>query len=317
MTEITIPLNKLVTWTGNVRKTAKLDGIDELAASIAAHGLLQSLVVRKTSRGRFAVIAGERRRQALSRLAETGKLEADHPVSCRVIEAEADATEISLTENVMRVAMHPADQFEAFRSLIDSGATIAEVAARLGTSGLTVTRRMKLGRVSPALLDLYRAGKMGLEQVQAFAMSDDHAAQERVWAEISAYYHQSPQQIRQMLTAGEIPASDKRVRFVTLDAYEAAGGTVRRDLFDDRSSGYLVDAALLDQLVAAKLAEARDTIAAEGWKWAESRIEFDWQDRQKFEQLVAEAVPLSAEDSDECDRLDAELAELTDSEPRP
>jgi len=52
-----IPLNKLVAWDGNVRKTAS-NGIDELAASIAAHGLLQSLVVRKHGRGKFAVVAG-------------------------------------------------------------------------------------------------------------------------------------------------------------------------------------------------------------------------------------------------------------------
>lgn len=314
MTENTIPLNKLVTWTGNVRKTAKHDGIDELAASIAAHGLLQSLVVRKTSRGRFAVVAGERRRQAMARLAEAGQLEADHPVSCRIVDAEADATEISLTENVMRMAMHPADQFEAFRTLIDAGAPAADVAVRFGTSEITVTRRMKLGRVSPALLDLYRDGKMGLEQVQAFAISDDHAAQERVWSEIGAYYNQSPHQIRQMLTTGEIPASDKRARFVTVEAYEAAGGTVRRDLFDDRGSGYIVDVALLDQLVTGKLTEAQDAIAAEGWKWIEIRTEFDWQERERFRQLEAEPVPLSAEDSDESNRLEDELSDLTDAD---
>lgn len=47
----TITLSKLVPWDGNVRKTGASDGIEELAASIAAHGLLQSLVVRKVERG--------------------------------------------------------------------------------------------------------------------------------------------------------------------------------------------------------------------------------------------------------------------------
>ena len=69
MTDL-IALNKLVASTDNARKTGIADGIEELAASIAAHGLLQSLVVRKTSRGKFAVIAGQRRRMALSLLAE-------------------------------------------------------------------------------------------------------------------------------------------------------------------------------------------------------------------------------------------------------
>jgi len=61
----TIALNKLTSWSGNVRKTGASEGIDELASSIAAHGLLQSLVVRKATRGKFAVVAGQRRLLAL------------------------------------------------------------------------------------------------------------------------------------------------------------------------------------------------------------------------------------------------------------
>jgi ParB family chromosome partitioning protein len=56
----TIALNKLLPWAGNVRKTDADKGIGELAASIAAHGLLQSLVVRKDKRGKYAVVAGRR-----------------------------------------------------------------------------------------------------------------------------------------------------------------------------------------------------------------------------------------------------------------
>ena len=65
MTDITsIPLNKLAAWSGNVRKTAGADtALAELAASIAAHGLLQSLVVRKGKKGSYAVVAGGRRRR--------------------------------------------------------------------------------------------------------------------------------------------------------------------------------------------------------------------------------------------------------------
>src|SRR5579863_6425219 len=119
MTEtIAIPLNRLLAWQGNVRKTDPDKGIDELAASIAAHGLLQSLVVRKDKRGKFAVVAGGRRLLALQALAEAGTVTADHPVPCSVIGRDADATEISLAENVQREAMHPADEFEAFKALI-------------------------------------------------------------------------------------------------------------------------------------------------------------------------------------------------------
>ncbi len=55
----TIPLDQLIPAKANVRKTGGRDGIEELAASIAAHGLLTSLTVRKAARGKFAVIAGQ------------------------------------------------------------------------------------------------------------------------------------------------------------------------------------------------------------------------------------------------------------------
>ena len=115
----TVPLNKLVSAKTNARKTGAKDGIEELAASIAAHGLLTSLTVRPSARGKFAVIAEQRRYLALSMLAARNQIPADHPVLCQVCERDADATEIGLAENVVRLAMHPSDQFEAFRNLID------------------------------------------------------------------------------------------------------------------------------------------------------------------------------------------------------
>src|ERR1039458_8099820 len=98
MTDTTsIPLNKLTAWNGNVRKTAGADtSFAELAASIAAHGLLQSLVVRKDKKGKLCVVAGCRRLQALQQLADSGSIEADYAVPCQVIASDADATEISL-----------------------------------------------------------------------------------------------------------------------------------------------------------------------------------------------------------------------------
>jgi ParB family transcriptional regulator, chromosome partitioning protein len=301
MTDL-IALNKLVASTDNARKTGIAEGLEELAASIAAHGLLQSLVVRKTSRGKFAVIAGQRRHMALSMLAEQGRIPADMPIACKVLSKESDAAEISLAENVVRVPMHPADQFEAFRALIDNGAGIADVAARFGVTESLVVRRMKLGRVSPALLSVYREGRMSLEQLQAFTVSDDHAAQERVWQEGARY----PDSIRATLTEGEIPSTDKRVRFVGLETYEGVGGEVRRDLFDTDDSGYILDAHLLQKLTHDKLAEAVAAVTAEGWQWVELRDSFDWQERSQFSQHH-ELTPLPADQQAVYDGLIAEL----------
>src|SRR6202035_4465997 len=63
MTDTTsIPLNKLADWDGKASKTSGADtALAELPASIAAHGLLQSLVVRNGKKGKFGVVAGGRR----------------------------------------------------------------------------------------------------------------------------------------------------------------------------------------------------------------------------------------------------------------
>jgi hypothetical protein len=79
--------------------------------------------------------------------------------------------------------MHPADQFEAFRELIDAGSTPADIAARFGISEVAVKKLLKLARVSPVVFEAYRSGTLTLAEVQAFAVSDDHAAQERVLAD--------------------------------------------------------------------------------------------------------------------------------------
>jgi hypothetical protein len=69
-----IPLNKLVAWNGNVRKTAGSDtGLAELAASIAAHGLINNLVVLPEKNGVHAVVTGGRRLAAHQILVKTGQ----------------------------------------------------------------------------------------------------------------------------------------------------------------------------------------------------------------------------------------------------
>jgi hypothetical protein len=67
--------------------------------------------------------------------------------------------------------MHPADQFDGFRTLVDEGMGVEEVAARFGVSVTTVRQRLKLANVSPRLFDLYRADEIALDQLMALAGS--------------------------------------------------------------------------------------------------------------------------------------------------
>ncbi|MGC4087287.1 MAG: ParB/RepB/Spo0J family partition protein [Polyangiaceae bacterium] len=313
---VLIPLNKLVPWDGNVRKTNPLEKIDELAASIEAHGVLQSLVVKKASRGKFSVIAGRRRHAALSQLAEQDKIAPDHLVPCSVRSGGDDAAEISLTENVVRVPMHPADQYLAFSELVEAGSTPADIAARFGISETAVKQRLKLARVSPAVFQAYRDGELTLEQVQAFTVSDDHAAQDNVLENLSGY-NARPDSIRNALTENDIRASDKRVRFVTVEAYEEAGGAVRRDLFvEDEKGVFLLDSALLDRLAFEKLKSESETVKAEGWKWVEVAVDAD-RSEMDFRVRRPEPVALSEEEQAEHKRLSDEYDELFDQSDEP
>jgi ParB family chromosome partitioning protein len=268
-TEQIIPLNQLVLSKANVRRTAASEGIGELAASIAAHGLRQNLnVLPSTDVNRFEVVAGGRRLRAMKMLAKSGKIAKDAPVSCLVLEEGEDGSEISLVENAMRTAMHPDDQFEAFRALIeDKGASVDDVAARFGVTPAVVKQRLKLANVSPKLRALFRKGEMGLDHVMALAISDDHKAQEKAWENLPDW-NREPEALKDALTEGTVPMSDKLAIFLGQEAYEAAGGVIVRDLFAEEDEGYLSDRALVMQLVNAKLEQEIETLKAEGWKWA-------------------------------------------------
>lgn len=93
---IMIPLTKLVESEDNVRHANRKGGVSELASSIRSHGLLQSLVVRDTGKGKFAVIAGGRRLRALRLLAKAGDIEKNAPIPCRVIAGDDNLIELSL-----------------------------------------------------------------------------------------------------------------------------------------------------------------------------------------------------------------------------
>ncbi len=158
-----ISLAKLIPCPANVRRTGAGSGVDALAASIQAHGLLQSLVVRPKldSEGqasdRYEVVAGGRRLAALKLLAKQKRITKSTAIPCRVLDAGGvDGAEASLAENVVRQDMHPADQFQAFHGLRQGGIGIEDIAARFGVSAHTVRQRLRLAGVSPVLIQAYR-----------------------------------------------------------------------------------------------------------------------------------------------------------------
>ena len=112
-----LPLRSLAPSKDNVRRFASEAGIEELCANIAALGLLQNLTGRKAAKGKYEIEAGARRLRALKELAKRGaviepegvKVTLDYLVPVLVKGAEHNATELSLSENIIREDMldHP------------------------------------------------------------------------------------------------------------------------------------------------------------------------------------------------------------------
>lgn len=306
------PLSSLTISPLNVRHTAPTK-IEELAALIKSQGLLQNLVVvsepaKGKKAGGFTVIAGGRRLRALQLLAERGVIDAAFPVPC--IEAAAkDAVGVSVAENTGRESMHPADEFDAFKTMVDAGTPIEDIAAQFGTSPLVVRRRLQLAKVSPKLVDLYRKGEMTLEVLQVFTLADSHKTQEKAWNDSPAYLRHA-YNLRQLLMKDKTNAATSRMgMFVGLDAYEAAGGSVTRDLFGGPNSGYITDVDLLDRLGQEKLEEIAARCRADGWSFVNIVPEMTWQVTDPYGRSKPTVRTLTADEKDEIDSLEASIAD--------
>jgi len=223
------------------------------------------------------------------------------------------AEEDSLAENVQRAPLHPLDQFRAFLALREAGLGEEEIAARFFVTPAVVRQRLKLAAVSPKLLDVYAKDEMTLEQLMAFTVTADHARQEQIWDQVTRSSIANPYHIRRLLTESAVAASDKRARFVGVEAYEAAGGLVLRDLFQNDDGGWLQDVALLDGLVTAKLQTEAAKVAAEGWKWIQAAAEFPYGHTHGMRHLVGEEVPMTAEEQARRNALEAELTQIEES----
>ncbi len=313
-----IPLSRLALAPENVRKTPPDARADtELKASIAALGLLENLVVRadepdEDGTERYAVVAGGRRLKAMQALVEDEAFDADRPVPCQVRTGDAQPGEVSLAENVMRVPMHPADQVVAFSELARAGQSVSAIAARFGASERIVEQRLRLGNAAPELLDAYRADEIDLQVLKAFAVTADRERQMAVWEQVSAQgYRPAAWQVKRLLTEERVPGASAVARFVGVDAYEAAGGTVMRDLFaDEHEHGvWFEDPVLLEKVAMAKLQAAADELATR-WKWAIPMIEAAWSDTASYGRVEPQPGAPTDEEKAEIERLQTRHDEL-------
>jgi ParB family chromosome partitioning protein len=291
----------------NPPRTAVKVGLEELKASLLAHGLMQSLVVTDARNGTYLVVAGGRRLEALRSLEAEGKLPEDYAVPCLVV-TDQHAQEMSQAENTARLVMHPADQFEAFAALMDKGESASQIAQRFDIDESLVLKRVTLARVAPELLAEYRKEGLTLQCLMAFTLTDDHRDQLKVFKSLPSRHKNDPAAIREALTERMVEAGNKLARFVGLDTYTAEGGATRSDLFTDEV--YLDNPALLHQLAEQKLNGIRKDVEAEGWGWVESNPEWDLDAIHGCARIHPRLIGAPTDLVDLKSQLDAEMEEI-------
>ena len=150
-----LPLHKVEPNPDQPRQDFDEEELQQLADSIAVHGVIQPLTVRQLPSGYYQIIAGERRWRA-SRLAGL------YEVPAVVIEADdKKATELALIENLQRSDLNPVEEALGYQSLMsDYGMTQEETAKSVGKSRPAVANALRLLQLCPEVLEMLRAGKL-------------------------------------------------------------------------------------------------------------------------------------------------------------
>lgn len=167
---VTLNINDIVPNRNQPRRDFDEEALQELAASIAEHGLLQPIVVRPNTDGTYMIIAGERRWRAC-RMAELYEV----PV---VIKETDDKTlmELALIENLQREDLNAVEEALGYKALIEEfNLTQEEVAVRMGKSRSAVTNALRLLNLNDNELDALRQGLISAGHARALLAVEDAA----------------------------------------------------------------------------------------------------------------------------------------------
>lgn len=280
-------------------REGRLTQLDDLLASIPAHGVLQSLRVRPWpagvkrptlgKRGRpkgsetpptHGVIAGNRRLATLRRIRDEGgtilgvAVTDDWPVIA-ILGQENDtvAHEITTAENLQRLPESPVAEFRAFKRMVDEGKTVPEIAGAFGIPDKRVNQRLKLAALHADVLDALESGRITMEAAQAFTIEPDPKRQAAYLKKARGAWDLEPNRIKNAFTEQLIRGDSDRAKLVTKKAYVAAGGTILGDEFDEAAS-YWIDTEIVDRLVEERWAARKAKWIEDGWLFVESADEF-------------------------------------------
>ena len=176
-----LPVDRLYRSRYQPRRTIREEGIDELAQSIRAQGVIEPVIVRPRPAGGYEIIAGERRWRAAQRAGLAAV-----PAIVRDVD-DRQAVAMALIENVQREDLRPLEEAGALKQLLEEhGLTHETLADVVGKSRAAVTNALRLLRLSPSVRERLDAGDLEAGHARALVPLPDaeqETAARRVVAE--------------------------------------------------------------------------------------------------------------------------------------
>ena len=305
----TVPFDSLVLNPAiNVRQSNRDEGIAEMAESIRALGLLQDIIVRevKTANGhlRFEIVDGERRYMAMKLIRETDPAAFD-PLRVIIRQSdETDAREVSLAANIMRLEMTPIDEVEAFGKLAEDGRSVDDIALTFGITPRRVQQRIALAKLAPEILSRVRKDELTLAEAQAFTLEPRHERQVKIMRDLGENI--STWSIHRAILDEALAADSGLAEFITEEAYLAAGGTIREDLFgEDR---FWESGEIIARLLETTIQQTVDAYEDDGWKWVRVDQEIGYHGMAMLRPEVPSVI--SPEDAAKIEELELELTKI-------
>ncbi len=318
-----LPINKLYLHDMNPRQSTSDEDVSAIAESITINGLLQNLLGYADPKrsGKIGIVAGGRRLRGLMHLKATGAQSFDSKapdfaaIPVRVTDDAFLARAWAGTESATQKPLHPADEIRAYAAMAEQGNSAEMIARAFAQTVRHVKGRLALAHLQPPTMDALREGKISLDVAKLLTIARD--ADQELEVLSGALDDPGAWWVKQRLTDNKVRANNYKAVYVGTDAYVAAGGRMREDLFDD--AAYLDDPDILDQLFQQKLTDIAEGIKAQfGWKWVEiCTVSYvPYSAHSGYDHIQGEKVTLSKKDQNEQAQLEAKACSegLTDAE---
>lgn len=232
--EARLPLNQLVGWDGNPRKTRDPKDVAQMATNLLALGQQSPLIVFKAAgETLYQTIEGETRRAGFNMLATDERIAPDAEVRCWILPettSEEQLLAVALASNTVRREMNPIEEMEAYTSLAKAGMKLKAIAETFGVEQRTIRQRLALGDLIEGARDLVRSGTRQMGWAQAMTLASP-ATQQRIVSEIEVTPTSYPDgmSVRAEVTRGSIPAAsalfpvDELANCLVTDLFSTAG----------------------------------------------------------------------------------------------